>query len=145
MARINSSYQRLCFRFNCGNKSGNAHTTEMCIIMHWPLCNSNNSPGKFNTITGEAVGHSEAAASSRVQALWNSWEHTKLTCAGTAAASPSSLIPMPIYKTRRDVCPSTNFTGVCWFVLLEPPAATLKHGVAKGQNLATLWQLHRPA
>lgn len=133
MTRVNSNYQRLCFGFN---KSGNAHTSEMCTIMHWSFCSSSNSPGKFNSSTGAAVRHCEAPASSRVQALWNSWEDTQLTCAGRCIAI--------IFGTRGNnnesrtaVCPYKHpFTGVCWFAPREPPGATLKRRVPKGQSLA---------
>lgn len=95
--------------------------------MHWPFCNSSNSPGKFSS-SRDAVRHCEAPASSGVQALWNSWEHTQLTCAGRCHCCCTTIlfVPMPTTVKPGVVCAPLQ-TSLHWCLLVCPSRATCCH------------------
>lgn len=123
MTRVNSNYQRLfALHLTVATNLGHAHTPEMC---NTTFGNSSNSPGKFNSSSGDGS-----------KALWGSCQQVEFKLCGTpgntlsrlvqagatAAALSSSFLPVPVTTKPGAVCAPLQ-TSLNWCLLVCPSRA----------------------
>lgn len=144
MTRVNSNNQRIfALDLTVATNLGHAHRPEMCNITHWPFCNSSNSPGKFNSSSGDAVRRCEAPASRQSS---SSAEHSADLCRQVLLHHHHLSYPCQL-QWNQELCVflyKHHLTGVCWFALWEPSSRqfhrdrALPHSVSYTPNCINL-------